>query len=166
MTSEIRIGQGFDVHQLVEGRQLIIGGVIIPFDKGLLGHSDSDVLLHAICDALLGAAALGDIGKHFSDTNPRYENIDSRILLQEVCHLLEKNHYKIINIDTTIIAQAPKMSPHIPAMIFNISQDLGIQEGDINIKAKTAEHLGPIGRGEGIEAEAICLITKIDKVQC
>ncbi len=166
MTSKIRIGQGSDVHQLVEGRQLIIGGVIIPFDKGLLGHSDSDVLLHAICDALLGAAALGDIGKHFSDTNPRYKNIDSRILLQEVCHLLEERHYKIINIDATIIAQAPKMSPHIPAMISNISQDLGIQERDINIKAKTAEHLGPIGRGEGIEAEAICLIAKVDKVHC
>ena len=166
MTSKIRIGQGSDVHQLVEGRQLIIGGVIIPFDKGLLGHSDSDVLLHAICDALLGAAALGDIGKHFSDTNPRYKNIDSRILLQEVCLLLEESHYKIINIDATIIAQAPKMSLHIPAMISNISQDLGIQGKDINIKAKTAEHLGPIGRGEGIEAEAICLIAKVDKVHC
>ena len=162
MTNEIRIGQGTDVHQLVEGRQLIIGGVVIPFDKGLLGHSDSDVLLHAICDALLGAAALGDIGKHFSDTNPRYKNIDSRILLQEVCRLLGESHYRIINIDATIIAQAPKMLPHIPAMISNISQDLGIQERNINIKAKTAEHLGPIGRGEGIEAEAICLISKID----
>ena len=162
MTSEIRIGQGTDVHQLVEGRQLVIGGVVIPFDKGLLGHSDSDVLLHAICDALLGAAALGDIGKHFSDTNPRYKNIDSRILLQEVCRLLGESHYRIINIDATIIAQAPKMLPYIPAMISNISQDLGIQERNINIKAKTAEHLGPIGRGEGIEAEAICLISKID----
>lgn len=162
MTSKIRIGQGSDVHQLVEGRQLIIGGVVIPFDKGLLGHSDSDVLLHAICDALLGAAALGDIGKHFSDTNPRFKNIDSRILLQEVCRLLGESHYNIVNIDATIIAQAPKMLPHIPGMISNISQDLGIQERDINIKAKTAEHLGPIGRGEGIEAEAICLISKID----
>jgi 2-C-methyl-D-erythritol 2,4-cyclodiphosphate synthase len=162
MTSKIRIGQGSDVHQLVEGRQLIIGGVVIPFDKGLLGHSDSDVLLHAICDALLGAAALGDIGKHFSDTNPRYKNIDSRILLQEVCRLLGESHYTIVHIDATIIAQAPKMLPPIPGMISNISQDLGIQERDINIKAKTAEHLGPIGRGEGIEAEAICLISKID----
>ena len=166
MTSKIRIGQGSDVHQLVEGRQLIIGGVVIPFDKGLLGHSDSDVLLHAICDALLGATALGDIGKHFSDTNPRYKNIDSRILLQEVYHLLEESHYKIINIDATIIAQAPKMLPHIPAMISNIAQDLRIQERDVNIKAKTAEHLGPIGRGEGIEAEAICLVTEIDKERC
>ena len=166
MTSKIRIGQGSDVHQLVEGRDLIIGGVVIPFDKGLLGHSDADVLLHAICDALLGAAALGDIGRHFSDTNPQYKNIDSRVLLQEVCHLLEERDYIVINIDATIVAQAPKMAPHIPAMISNISQDIGIQEEDINIKAKTAEHLGPIGRGEGIEAEAICLIAKIDNVRC
>ncbi len=162
MVNEIRIGQGSDVHQLVEGRKLVIGGVTIPFDKGLLGHSDSDVLLHAICDALLGAAALGDIGRHFSDTDPRYKNINSRVLLQEVCHLLGKSHYKIINIDATILAQAPKMSPHIPAMIANISHDLGVQAQDINIKAKTAEHLGPVGRGEGIEAEAICLITRIE----
>ena len=166
MTSKIRIGQGSDVHQLVEGRVLIIGGVVIPFDKGLLGHSDADVLLHAICDALLGAAALGDIGRHFSDTNPQYKNIDSRVLLQEVFHLLEERDYIVINIDATIIAQAPKMAPYIPVMISNISQDIGIQEEDINIKAKTAEHLGPIGRGEGIEAEAICLIAKKDNVRC
>ena len=125
--STIRIGQGFDVHQLVEGRQLIIGGVTIPYDKGLLGHSDADVLLHAICDALIGAAALGDIGKHFSDSDPRYKNIDSRVLLRNVHSLLESNEYKIINIDATIIAQAPKMAPHIPAMISNIAQDLNIQ---------------------------------------
>lgn len=162
MTKKIRIGQGSDVHQLVGGRKLIIGGVTIPFDKGLLGHSDSDVLLHSICDALLGAAALGDIGKHFSDTNSRYRNIDSRILLKEVHQLLEKSHYQIINIDATITAQEPRMLPHIPDMILNISQDLEIQTGDINIKAKTAEHLGPVGRGEGIEAEAICLIYQTD----
>lgn len=162
--SVARIGQGSDMHQLVEGRKLIIGGVTIPYEKGLLGHSDSDVLLHAICDALLGAAALGDIGRHFSDANPRYKNIDSRVLLREVCHLLGENNYKLINIDATIIAQAPKMSPHIPAMITNIAHDLGVQAKDINIKAKTTEHLGPIGRGEGIEAEAVCLIIRTENV--
>ncbi|MEO6824199.1 MAG: 2-C-methyl-D-erythritol 2,4-cyclodiphosphate synthase [Nitrosospira sp.] len=160
--SRLRIGQGFDVHQLVEGRKLIIGGVTIPHEKGLLGHSDADVLLHAICDALLGAAALGDIGRHFSDTDPRYKNIDSRVLLQNVCRLLEKHGYKAANIDATIIAQAPKMSPHIPAMIINIAQDLSMRTGDVNVKAKTAERLGPVGRGEGIEAEAVCLITLLD----
>ena len=159
--STIRIGQGFDVHQLVEGRQLIIGGVTIPYDKGLLGHSDADVLLHAICDALIGAAALGDIGKHFSDSDPRYKNIDSRVLLRNVHSLLESNEYKIINIDATIIAQAPKMAPHIPAMISNIAQDLNIHISNINIKAKTAERLGAIGRQEGIVAEAVCLIVRM-----
>ena len=160
--STIRIGQGFDVHQLVEGRQLIIGGVTIPYDKGLLGHSDADVLLHAICDALIGAAALGDIGKHFSDSDPRYKNIDSRVLLRNVHSLLESNEYKIINIDATIIAQAPKMAPHIPAMISNIAQDLNIHISNINIKAKTAERLGAIGRQEGIVAEAVCLIDRME----
>lgn len=159
--STIRIGQGFDVHQLAEGRQLIIGGVTIPYDKGLLGHSDADVLLHAICDALIGAAALGDIGKHFSDSDPRYKNIDSRVLLRNVHSLLESNEYKIINIDATIIAQAPKMAPHIPAMISNIAQDLNIHISNINIKAKTAERLGAIGRQEGIVAEAVCLIERM-----
>lgn len=159
--STIRIGQGFDVHQLVEGRQLIIGGVTIPYDKGLLGHSDADVLLHAICDALIGAAALGDIGRHFSDSDPRYKNIDSRVLLRNVHSLLESNEYKIINIDATIIAQAPKMAPHIPAMISNIAQDLNIHISNINIKAKTAERLGAIGRQEGIVAEAVCLIERM-----
>jgi 2-C-methyl-D-erythritol 2,4-cyclodiphosphate synthase len=158
----VRIGQGFDVHQLVEGRKLIIGGVVIPHEKGLLGHSDADVLLHAICDALLGAAALGDIGRHFSDTDPRFENIDSRILLHNVYRLLEEHGYRVVNIDATIIAQAPKMAPHISAMITNIAQDLRMRTGDVNIKAKTAERLGPVGRGEGIEAEAVCLITRID----
>ncbi|PTQ88838.1 2-C-methyl-D-erythritol 2,4-cyclodiphosphate synthase [Nitrosomonas ureae] len=161
--STIRIGQGFDVHQLVEGRHLIIGGVTIPHDKGLLGHSDADVLLHAICDALLGAAALGDIGKHFSDSDPQYKNIDSRLLLRNVHRLLENSRYKIINIDATIIAQAPKMAPHIPAMISNIAQDLKTQAGNINIKAKTAERLGAIGREEGIAAEVICLIDHTGK---
>ncbi|MCB1935807.1 MAG: 2-C-methyl-D-erythritol 2,4-cyclodiphosphate synthase [Nitrosomonas sp.] len=158
----LRIGQGRDVHQLAEGRQLIIGGVNIPYDKGLLGHSDADVLLHALCDALLGAAALGDIGTHFSDTDAKFQNIDSRILLRNVCQLLEARHVEIINIDATIIAQAPKMAPHIPAMVANIAQDLGISESCINIKAKTAERLGALGRKEGIAAEAICLVNRND----
>ncbi|OQW85298.1 MAG: 2-C-methyl-D-erythritol 2,4-cyclodiphosphate synthase [Proteobacteria bacterium ST_bin16] len=158
----MRIGQGFDVHQLVEGRPLIIGGVTIPHEKGLLGHSDADVLLHAICDALLGAAALGDIGQHFSDSDPRYKNIDSRVLLRNVYSLLENNHYKIVNLDATIIAQAPKMAPHIPAMIANIAQDLQTSLRNINIKAKTAEHLGAIGRKEGIAAEVVCLIDRVE----
>lgn len=157
--STLRIGQGFDVHQLVEGRPLIIGGVTIPYEKGLLGHSDADVLLHAICDALIGAAALGDIGKHFSDSDPRYKNIDSRVLLRNVYSLLANSSYKIINIDATIITQAPKMASHIPAMIANIAQDLKMHTSNINIKAKTAEHLGAIGRKEGIVAEVICLIS-------
>jgi 2-C-methyl-D-erythritol 2,4-cyclodiphosphate synthase len=158
----MRIGQGFDVHQLVDGRPLIIGGVTIPYEKGLLGHSDADVLLHAICDALLGAAALGDIGKHFSDSDPRYKNIDSRVLLRSVYTLLENNRYKLINIDATIITQAPKMAPHIPAMAMNIAQDLKTHVSNINIKAKTAEHLGAIGRQEGIVAEVVCLIDRVE----
>ncbi|MEK6685328.1 MAG: 2-C-methyl-D-erythritol 2,4-cyclodiphosphate synthase [Pseudomonadota bacterium] len=158
----MRIGQGFDVHQLVGGRPLIIGGVTIPYEKGLLGHSDADVLLHAICDALLGAAALGDIGKHFSDSDSRYKNIDSRVLLRSVYTLLENNRYKLINIDATIITQAPKMAPHIPAMAMNIAQDLKTHVSNINIKAKTAEHLGAIGRQEGIVAEVVCLIDRVE----
>lgn len=154
----LRIGQGRDVHQLAENRPLIIGGVTIPYEKGLLGHSDADVLLHALCDALLGAAALGDIGTHFSDTDAQYKNIDSRVLLRNVRQLLREHNYDIINIDATIIAQAPKMAPHIPAMVANIAQDLGISGGAVNIKAKTAEHLGALGRKEGIAAETVCLI--------
>jgi len=142
---------------------LIIGGVTIPHDRGLLGHSDADVLLHAICDALLGAAALGDIGKHFSDSDPQYKNIDSRLLLRNVHRLLESSQYKIVNIDATIIAQTPKMAPYIPAMISNIAQDLKTQASNINIKAKTAERLGAIGREEGIAAEVVCLIDQIGK---
>ena len=158
--STLRIGQGFDVHQLVEGRPLIIGGITIPHGKGLLGHSDADVLLHAICDALIGAAGLGDIGKHFSDTDPRYKNIDSRILLRNVYRLLTDKSYKIVNIDATIIAQSPKMAPHIPSMIATIAQDLEMPADCINLKAKTAEHLGAVGRKEGIVAEAVCLIER------
>ena len=154
----MRIGQGFDVHALVTGRALIIGGVTIAFEKGLDGHSDADVLLHAVCDALLGAAALGDIGRHFPDTDARYKGADSRVLLREVAKLLGDNGFQVINLDSTIIAQAPRMAPHIPAMVANIADDLGIEPGKINVKAKTTERLGFTGRGEGIAAEAIALV--------
>ena len=154
----MRVGQGFDIHALVDNRKLVIGGVVIPYKKGLAGHSDADVLLHAICDALIGAAALGDIGAHFPDTDPRYKDIDSRKLLREVGKLLTENGWRIINIDATIIAEAPKMAPHIPAMVKNIAQDLAIDVGDVNVKAKTNEKLGYIGRGEGIMAEAVACI--------
>lgn len=157
--TNFRIGQGFDVHQLVAGRDLIIGGVTIPFEKGLLGHSDADVLLHALCDALLGAAALGDIGQHFSDRDARFKDIDSRLLVREVHRMLTNKRYRVVNIDATIIAQAPKMAPHIPVMIDNIAHDLNMSSGDINIKAKTAEKLGFVGRGEGVVAEVVCLIS-------
>ena len=154
----MRIGQGFDVHRLVAGRKLIVGGVTIPFDKGLEGHSDADVLIHAVCDALLGAAALGDIGRHFPDTDPKYKNADSRALLREVAGKLKQAGFSVANVDATIIAQAPKMAAHIPAMVANIAADLGIGSGQVNVKAKTAERLGAIGRGEGITAEAIALL--------
>lgn len=156
----MRIGQGFDVHALVEGRPLIIGGVTIPFERGLAGHSDADVLLHALCDALIGAAGLGDIGKHFPDTDPRYKGIDSRELLRAVARLLRDRNCGVVNVDATIIAQAPKMAPHIPAMRANIAADLGLAVDDVNIKAKTAEKLGFVGRGEGIVAEAVALISR------
>lgn len=155
----MRIGQGFDVHQLVTGRKLVIGGVEIAYEKGLLGHSDADVLLHAICDALLGAAALGDIGRHFPDTDPRYKGIDSRKLLREVAALVASKGFAVENIDATIIAQAPRMAPHIAAMVANIASDLGIEVGRVNVKATTTEELGFIGRGEGIAAQAICLLS-------
>jgi 2-C-methyl-D-erythritol 2,4-cyclodiphosphate synthase len=154
----MRIGQGFDVHQLVEGRKLIIGGVDIPHDRGLLGHSDADVLLHAICDALLGAAALGDIGKHFPDSDPRYKGIDSRKLLREVVSLVKSRGHLVVNVDATIIAEAPRMAPHIAAMVENIAADLAIKAACVNVKATTTEKLGFTGRGEGIAAQAICLI--------
>ncbi len=157
----MRIGQGFDVHQLVEGRKLIIGGVEIPHDKGLLGHSDADVLLHAICDALLGAAGLGDIGKHFSDSDAKYKNIDSRILLRESLLLVRAQGYRVGNVDATIIAQAPKMAPHIPQMLENIASDLGIEKSAVNVKATTTENLGYTGRGEGIAAQAVILLLAV-----
>ena len=154
----MRIGQGFDIHALAEGRKLIIGGVTIPYERGLLGHSDADVLLHAICDALIGAAALGDIGKHFPDTDPRYAGIDSRKLLREVVALLQSRGYRVVNVDSTVIAQAPKLAPYILAMRENIAADLGVAVGDVNVKAKTAERMGAVGRGEGMIAEAGVLI--------
>ena len=157
----IRIGQGFDVHALVAGRKLIIGGVEIPYHLGLAGHSDADVLLHAICDALLGAAGLGDIGRHFPDTDMRYQGIDSRALLREVSRLVRGQGYDVGNLDATIIAQAPKMAPHIAQMVAHIAADLGIQVDCINIKATTTEQLGYTGRGEGIAAQAACLIDRV-----
>ena len=154
----MRIGQGYDVHALVAGRKLIIGGVGIPNEKGLDGHSDADVLLHALCDALLGAAAMGDIGRHFPDTDARFKGADSRMLLREVNRLVQDAGYRTVNIDATIIAQAPKMAPHIPAMLNNIASDLGLSRGQVNIKATTTEGLGYAGRGEGIAAQAAVLL--------
>ncbi len=153
-----RIGHGFDVHQLVVGRKCIIGGVEIAYERGLLGHSDADVLSHAICDALLGAASLGDIGKHFPDSDARYKGIDSRALLRHVASLLTERGYRVGNVDATIIAEAPRMAPHIAQMVANIAADLAITETDVNVKATTTEKLGFAGRGEGIAAEAVCLI--------
>lgn len=155
----MRIGQGFDAHALVPGRRLVIGGVAIPHEKGLAGHSDADVLIHAVCDALLGAAGLGDIGGHFPDSDARYKDIDSRRLLREVARLLRERGLTAANVDATIIAQAPKMAPHIPAMRANLAADLGIAADAVNIKAKTTEMLGFVGRGEGIAAEAVALLS-------
>ena len=154
----MRIGQGFDVHALAAGRSLVIGGVQIAHDKGLAGHSDADVLLHAICDALLGAAALGDIGTHFPDTDPRYKGIDSRELLRHVAKLLRDLGLRVVNVDATIIAEAPRMAPHIPAMVANIAADLAVPRNAVNVKATTTEKLGFAGRGEGIAAQAACLV--------
>ncbi len=159
MEIEMRIGMGYDVHRLVEDRPLVIGGVTIPYELGLLGHSDADVLLHAIADALLGAAALGDIGKHFPDTDPAYKGISSLILLEKVGKLLEENMFYIENIDATIIAQAPKMRPHIDRMRENIAKALGIDTEQVNVKATTEEGLGFTGEGEGISSQAVCLLT-------
>ena len=154
----MRIGQGFDVHAFAEGRKLVIGGVEIPYEKGLAGHSDADVLLHAICDALLGAAALGDIGWHYPDTDPHYSDADSRSLLRETGKKLGAQGYRIVNIDATIIAQAPHMAPYVATMIGNIAADLGLKPAAISVKATTTEQLGFTGRGEGIAAQAIALI--------
>ena len=158
----IRIGQGSDIHALVPGRKLIIGGVEIPHERGLLGHSDADVLLHALVDALLGAAAMGDIGRLFPDTDERFRDVDSRALLREVRDRLTVAGWRIVNVDTTINAQRPKMAPHIPLMVARIAEDLGIAPDCVNIKAKTAERLGFVGREEGMSADAVALIERIE----
>lgn len=157
----MRVGMGYDVHKLVEGRALILGGVEIPYERGLLGHSDADVLLHAITDALLGAAALGDIGKHFPDTDPAYKGISSLRLLEHAGKLLEEKNYVVENIDATIIAQKPKMAPYIPAMRENVAKALQISVDQINIKATTEEGLGFTGSGEGISSQAICSLLPV-----
>ena len=154
----MRIGHGYDVHRLVEERKLILGGVHIPYEKGLLGHSDADVLTHAVMDALLGAAALGDIGKHFPDSDPTYKGADSLALAREVAKLLQAKNYRIGNVDATVLAQAPKLAPHIPQMRENLALALGIPLDAISVKATTEEHLGFTGAGEGIAAHAVCLI--------
>ena len=154
----MRVGMGYDVHRLTEGRELILGGVKIPYEKGLLGHSDADVLLHAVMDALLGAAALGDIGQHFPDTDPAYRGISSIALLKHVGKLLDEHHYVIENIDATIIAQRPKLAPHIPAMRQNLAAAFGLPVDAVSVKATTEEHLGFTGEGLGIAAHAVALI--------
>ena len=158
----MRIGMGYDVHRLVEGRELVLGGVTIDYEKGLLGHSDADVLLHAIMDALLGAAALGDIGKHFPDTDPAYKGISSIRLLEHVAELIRSEGYEVENVDATIIAQQPKMRPHIDAMRENIARALGVELSRISVKATTEEGLGFTGSGEGISSQAICLLSEAD----
>ncbi|MDO9220406.1 MAG: 2-C-methyl-D-erythritol 2,4-cyclodiphosphate synthase [Thiobacillus sp.] len=157
---DFRIGHGFDVHAFAANRKLIIGGVDIPHELGLAGHSDADVLLHAICDALLGAAGLGDIGRHFPDTDAEFSGIDSRILLRRVAGQLQQRRWRVGNVDATIIAQAPKMAPHIARMTAHIADDLGLAIDRVNVKATTTEKLGFTGRGEGIAAEAVCLIER------
>ncbi|WP_294769748.1 2-C-methyl-D-erythritol 2,4-cyclodiphosphate synthase [uncultured Rhodoferax sp.] len=156
----IRVGEGWDTHQLVEGRKLILGGVEIPYDKGLLGHSDADALLHAITDALLGAAALGDIGKHFPDTDARFKGADSAVLLARVASDVRGLGYAIGNVDCTVIAQAPKLAPHIQGMRERIAAVLGLELGQVNVKAKTAEKMGPVGEGRAMEARAVALLFK------
>ena len=157
---QLRIGEGWDTHALVPGRRLVIGGVEIPHDRGLLGHSDADVLLHAITDALIGAAGLGDIGRHFPDTDERFRGADSVVLLQEAARRVREQGWNLVNVDSTVVAQAPKLAPHIEAMRSRIAQALGIAPAQVNVKAKTAERLGPVGMGQGIEARAVVLLTQ------
>ncbi len=157
----MRIGHGYDAHRLVENKKLTLGGVTIPYEKGLEGHSDADALIHALCDALLGAMGLGDIGTYFPDTDPQYKDIDSRVLLEQVVELMIKNNYVLSNADMTILAQAPKMAGHIPAMKENLSHDLKVDADKINIKATTTEKMGHIGRGEGIAVHSVVLLDNI-----
>ena len=154
----IRVGHGYDVHRLVEGRKLILGGVTIPYEKGLLGHSDADVLIHAVCDSLLGALALGDIGKHFPDSDAQYAGIDSRLLLLRTAELIREKGWQIANIDATVIAEAPRLAPYIQAMRENITNVLGLPPDTVSVKATTEEHLGFTGQGLGIAAHAVCLL--------
>ena len=154
----MRIGHGYDVHKLVEGRDLILGGVKIDYEKGLLGHSDADVLLHAVSDALLGAAGLGDIGKHFPDTDPQYKGADSLVLLQVVAQRVKEAGYRVSNIDVTMIAQRPKLAPHIPRMVLNIASAVGVEANRVNVKATTEEKLGFTGEGLGMSCHAVCLL--------
>ena len=156
--SDVRIGNGFDVHALVSGRRLVLGGVVIPYERGLDGHSDADVLLHAVCDAILGALALGDIGAHFPDSDTRWKDADSRVLLRHVVSLAVARGYRLGNLDVTLIAQAPKVAPYVAAMRANLAADLGCDDGDISVKATTTERLGFAGRGEGIAAMATVLL--------
>lgn len=155
----MRVGEGWDTHALVPGRPLVLGGITVPHTHGLLGHSDADALLHAITDALLGAAALGDIGRHFPDTDPEFKGADSVVLLAEAARRVRAAGFEIVNVDSTIVAQAPKLAPHIPAMVERIAQALGLDAGRVNVKAKTAERLGPVGQGLSIEARAVALLT-------
>ena len=157
----IRIGEGWDIHRLVTGRPLVLGGITVPHTHGLLGHSDADALLHAITDALLGAAALGDIGRHFPDTDERFRGADSGALLAEAARRVRAEGYEIGNIDSTVVAQAPKLAPHIPAMVERIAALLDLAVGQVNVKAKTAEKMGPVGQGEAIEARAVALLLKV-----
>lgn len=154
----LRIGEGWDTHALVTGRPLVLGGITIPHTHGLLGHSDADALLHAITDALLGAAGLGDIGRHFSDTDPQFKGADSVLLLEEACRRVMAAGWRVINVDSTVVAQAPKMAPHIPAMRERIAAALQVTSDAVNVKAKTAEKMGPVGEGRAIEARAVCLL--------
>jgi 2-C-methyl-D-erythritol 2,4-cyclodiphosphate synthase len=159
---QLRVGEGWDIHRLVTGRPLVLGGVTIPHSHGLLGHSDADALLHAITDAVLGAAALGDIGRHFPDTAAEFRDADSWVLLAQAARRVQEAGYAIVNVDSTIVAQAPKMAPHIPAMRSRIAAALGLEEAAVNVKAKTAEQMGPVGEGLAIEARAICLLWRLD----
>ena len=158
----LRIGEGWDTHALVAGRPLVLGGVTVPHTHGLLGHSDADALLHAITDALLGAAGLGDIGRHFPDTDARFAGADSSALLGEAYRRVRELNYVVVNIDSTLVAQAPRLAPHIPAMVSRIGEVLGLEPGRVNVKAKTAEKMGPVGEGRAIEARAVCLLAKME----
>jgi 2-C-methyl-D-erythritol 2,4-cyclodiphosphate synthase len=158
MIPALRIGEGWDIHALVPGRPLVLGGVVIPHDKGLLGHSDADALLHALTDAVLGAAALGDIGRHFPDTDPAYRGADSAVLLERAALRVREAGWEIVNVDATVVAQAPRLAPHIPAMCARIAQVLGLSAAAVNVKAKTAERMGPVGAEQAIEARAVCLL--------